>query len=145
MRHTLLCIGVLGIGCAASRSAPEPVASPPTTTAVETAAEFALKTYVDESTRTLGVVCLQLDGNDDPAKVLDRLTPLARRVSVDRNDCLGREGPTAILSIGAPQMAGDRARLDVGVVLGSAGMVELERRDGVWLVVRVTSPWISLR
>jgi hypothetical protein len=35
--------------------------------------------------------------------------------------------------------------VDVGVVLGSAGMLELERRQGSWVVVRATSPWISLR
>jgi hypothetical protein len=122
-----------------------PVASAPTTTtAVEAAAEYALTTYVDESTRSRGIVCVELEGKDDARKVLDRLAPLASYLSVDRNDCLGRES-AAILSVGTPQLAGDRARVDVGVVLGSAGMLELERRDGAWTVVRVTSPWISLR
>jgi hypothetical protein len=111
---------------------------------VEAAAEFAITTYVDESTRTQGVVCVELDGNDDPGKVFNRLSPLAARISVGRKECLGRE-PSAILSIGRSQVAGDRARVDVGVVLGSAGMLELERRQGSWVVVRATSGWISLR
>ena len=153
MKRLLLCLAALSICCASSKLPEEraaagasraAVAAPaPTTAAVETAAEFALTTYVDESTRTNGVVCLQLDGRDDPTRVVDRLTPLARRVSVKRSDCSSEA--SAILSIGAPQVAGDRARVDVGVVLGSAGMLELERHDGAWQVVRVTSPWLSLR
>jgi hypothetical protein len=151
MRH--LAIAILGSACATSAPvatrampgpAPEPVARAPTTrTAVEAAAEFALTTYVDESTRTHGVVCVELDRAQDRAAVLDRLGPLASRLSADRSDCRGE--PSAILSIGQPQVAGDQARVDVGVVLGSAGMLELERRQGDWQVVRVTSPWISLR
>jgi len=155
MKPLVISLVALGIGCATSRPVPqqeaarvvplEPIASPPTTTAVEAAAEYALTTYVDESTRTQGVVCVELDGREDTGKVLARLTPLAGRLSVDRKDCLGRDEPSAILSIGPPQLAGDRARVDVGVVLGSAGMLELERREGTWKVVRVTRPWISLR
>jgi hypothetical protein len=153
MRHLVLCIAAFGICCASrpaeqretARTAPDRVGSSPATTAVEAAAEFAITTYVDESTRTQGVVCVELDGNDDPSKMLDRLSPLASRLSVGRNDCLGRTEPSAILSIGPSQVAGDRARVDVGVVLGSAGMLELERRQGSWVVVRATSPWISLR
>ena len=154
MRSLLLCTAALGISCATSRpaeqretahAAPDPVRSSPTTTAVEAAAEFALTTYVDESTRTQGLVCVELEGGEDPGKVLDRLSPLASRLSVGRKDCLGRTEPSAILSIGPSQVAGDRARVDVGVVLGSAGMLELERRQGSWVVVRATSPWISLR
>jgi hypothetical protein len=154
MRHLVLCIAALGISCVTSRpiaaretarAAPDPVAGAPTSTAVEVAAEFAVRTYVDESTRTHGVVCVELDGGEDPVKVLDRLSPLASYLSVDRNDCLGREELAAILSIGRPQVAGDRARVDVGVVLGSGGMLELERHEGTWLVVRATRPWISLR
>ena len=87
---------------------------------------------------------MQLDGDGDHHKVLDRLSPLANRLSVDRADCIDHE-PSAILSIGPAQVAGDRARVDVGVVFGSAGMLELERHEGSWLVVRATSPWISLR
>jgi hypothetical protein len=153
MRHLALCIVALGVGCATPApvvaratptAAPEPVASAPTTrTAVEAAAEFALTTYVDESTRTHGVVCVELDRAQDRAAVLDHLTPLASRISADRTDC--RSEPSAILSIGQAQVSGDQARVDVGVVLGSAGMLELERRQGDWQVVRVTSPWISLR
>ena len=153
MRHLALAIAALGTACATSApvvkrampaTAPEPVASAPTTkTAVEAAAEFALTNYVDESTRTHGVVCVELDRAQDRAAVIDRLTPLASRLSADRTDC--RSDPSAILSIGPVQVAGDQARVDVGVVLGSAGMLELERRQGDWQVVRVTSPWISLR
>lgn len=142
MRHLLLGIAALGVGCAAADRVPS---SPTTTTPVVAAAEFALTTYVDESTRTHGVVCVDLDRAEDPAKVLERLAPLAKRLSVDRNDCAGRTEPSAILSIGPPQVAGEQARVDVGVVRGSAGMLELERRQGAWQVVRVTSPWISLR
>ena len=154
MRHLVPFIAALSISCASSkapemhaaRTTPEPVAhSATTTTAVEAAAEYAITSYVDESTRTHGVVCLELAGDENPGTVLGRLAPLASRLSVDRKDCLGRDEPTAILSIGPPQVAGDVARVDVGVVLGSAGMLELERRDGAWQVVRVTSPWISLR
>jgi hypothetical protein len=155
MKLLVICLVALGIGCATSRPAaeretaratpPDPVAGPSNTTALEAAAKYALTTYVDESTRTHGVVCVELDGHEDPGKVLDRLSPLAGRLSVDRKDCLGRDEPSAILSIGPPQLAGDRARVDVGVVLGSAGMLELERRQGTWEVVRVTRPWVSLR
>lgn len=154
MRLLVPCLAALSIGCvtsgpatvrATTPAAPEPVASvSTTTTAVEAAAEYAITTYVDEATRTRGMVCVDLASNEDPAPVLGRLTPLASRVSADRKDCLGRD-PSAILSIGPSQIAGDRARVDVGVVLGSAGMLELERRDGAWTVVRVTSAWISLR
>jgi hypothetical protein len=153
MRHLVLAIAALGTACATSApvvaraspaTAPEPVASAPTArTADEAAAEFALTTYVDESTRAHGVVCVELDRVQDRAAVLDHLTPLASRLSADRSDC--RSEPSAILSIGRAQVAGDQARVDVGVVLGSAGMLELERRQGDWQVVRVTSPWISLR
>jgi hypothetical protein len=128
-----------------ARAAPDRVGSSPATTAVEAAARFALTTYVDEPTRAQGVVCVELDGNQDPGKVLDRLSPLATRLSAGRKDCLGSTEPSAILSIGTPQVAGDRARVDVGVVLGSAGMLELERQQGSWVVVRATSPWLSLR
>jgi len=155
MRLLVPCLAALSIGCVTSRpaavrataaAAPEAVASAPrTTTAVEAAAEYALTTYVDEVTRTRGVVCVDLAGNEDPAVLLGRLAPLASRLSADRKDCVGRDEPSAILSIGPSQIAGDRARVDVGVVLGSAGMLELERRDGAWTVVRVTSAWISLR
>ena len=155
MKPLVISLVALGIGCATSRPVPqqeaarvvplEPIASPPTTTAVEAAAEYAITSYVDESTRTHGVVCLELAGDEDPGALVGRLTPLASRLSVDRKDCLGRDEPSAILSIGPSQIAGDRARVDVGVVLGSAGMLELERRDGAWTVVRVTRPWISLR
>ena len=154
MRHLVPCLAALSIGCATSRPtevrdtarpAADPVVSAPTTTtAVEAAAAFALETYVDHSTLAHGIVCVELEGKDDPGKVLDRLAPLASYLSVDRNECLGRE-PAAILSVGTPQLAGDRARVDVGVVLGSAGMLELERREGAWTVIRVTRPWISLR
>ena len=158
MKHLLLWIAVLGIGCATSqpvgarrtaRAAPEPdrtapLATPARTTPAEVAAEYALTTYVDESTRAHGVVCVQLDGDGDHHQVLDRLSPLAGHLSVDRADCIDHE-PSAILSIGPAQIAGDRARVDVGVVLGSAGMLELERHEDSWLVVRATSPWISLR
>jgi len=152
MKSLVPCIAALSICCAnskppeeraAARGAGALVAEPATTAAVETAAEYGLTNYVDESTRKTGVVCVQVDGRDDPAKVIERLTPLAHRVSVDRSDC--RAEPSAILSIGAPQVAGDRARVDVGVGLGSAAMLELERHDGAWQVVRVTSPWLSLR
>ena len=153
MRHLLLALATLGIACATpapvvarptATPAPEPVAGAPTTrTAVEAAAEYALTTYVDASTRTHGVVCVELDRAKDPAAVLARLEPLASRISADRNDC--RTEPSAILSIGQAQLSGDAARVDVGVVLGSAGMLELERRQGDWQVVRATSPWISLR
>jgi hypothetical protein len=156
MRHLVLAIATLGIACATpapvvarptAAPAPEPTASAPGVqtrkTAVEAAAEYALTTYVDESTRAHGVVCVELDRAKDPATVLARLGSLATRVSADRNDC--RSEPSAILSIGPPQIAGDRARVDVGVVLGSAGMLELERHQGDWQVVRATSPWISLR
>ena len=152
MRQLVLGIAALGIACANSRpTAPETAraapdaapTSPATTTPVVAAAEFAITKYVDESTRTHGTVCVELDRAGDPAKVLDLLAPLASRLSVDRNDC--RSEPSAILSIGQPQVAGDQARVDVGVVLGSAGMLELEHRQGSWQVVRVTSPWISLR
>ena len=154
MRHLVLCLVVLGISCV--RSGPtgdrqaggvapsNPARSSPATTAVEAAAKFAITNYVDESTRTQGVVCVELDVSDDPGKVLDRLSPLVSRISSGRKECLGRE-PSAILSIGSPQVAGDRARVDVGVVLGSAGMLELERHQGSWVVVRATSPWLSLR
>lgn len=142
MRHLLLGIAALGIGCAARNPVPSSVT---TTTPVAAAAEFAMTTYVDESTRTHGVVCVELDRAEDPANVLERLAPLAKRLSADRNDCAGRAEPSAILSIGPPQVAGEQARVDVGVVRGSAGMLELERRQGAWQVVRVTSPWISLR
>ncbi len=154
MRHLVLWIAALGLCCATfrpagervtARPAPDPTANSRTTTPVEAAAEFALRTYVDESTRTQGVVCVELEGDDDPGKVLDLLSPLASRLSVGRNDCLRREEPSAILSISRPQVAGDRARVDVGVVLGSGGMLELERRQGEWLVVRAVRPWISLR
>ena len=151
MRHLVPVIAALSISCANSRSpeihaaraVPEPVARPATTGAVEAAAEFALTRYVDESTRTHGVVCVELESDRDAATVMGRLAPLAGHLSAHRDDC--RTEPSAILSIGSPQMAGDQARVDVGVVLGSAGMLELERRDGTWQVVRVTSPWISLR
>lgn len=153
MRHLVLALAVLGTACAnpapvgqraKTTPAPEAVASPATTKGpLEAAAEFALTRYVDESTRTHGVVCVELDRAQDRAAVLDRLTPLATRLSADRSDC--RSEPSAILSIGPPQVAGDQARVDVGVVRGSAGMLELERRQGDWQVVRVTSPWISLR
>src|SRR5262245_57488895 len=135
MRLLVPCIAALSIACATSRSpemraetpaAPEPVArAGTTTTAVEAAAEYAVTTYVDESARTRGVVCVDLAGNEDPATVLGRLAPLASRLSADRKDCQGRDEPSAILSIGPSQIAGDRARVDVGVVLGSAGMLEL--------------------
>lgn len=142
MRTLLLGIAALGIGCVA----PNPIPSSPTTPPpVVVAAEFAMTTYVEESTRTHGVVCLDLDRVEDGAKVLERLAPLAKRLSVDRNDCLGHDASSAILSIGPPQVAGEKARVDVGVVRGSAGMLELERRQGSWLVVRATSPWLSLR
>jgi hypothetical protein len=152
MRLLVPVLAALSISCANSRSpekhaaraAPEPVARSATTTgAVEAAAEFALTHYVDESTRTHGVVCVELDGDRDAATVMGRLAPLASRLSAHRNDCHAE--PSAILSIGSPQVAGDQARVDVGVVLGSAGMLELECHDGIWQVVRVTSPWISLR
>lgn len=152
MRHLVPFIAALSISCANSRApemraaqaVPDSAARPATTTgAVEAAAEFAITNYVDESTRTHGVVCVELDGDRDAATVMGRLAPLASRLSAHRNDC--RTEPSAILSIGSPQVAGDQARVDVGVVLGSAGMLELERRDGAWQVVRVTSPWISLR
>lgn len=152
MKHLLLCIAALVISCAASgtaatgettRAAPGPAAS--STTPVVAAAEFAVRTYVQESTRANGVVCVELDGGEDPGKVLDRLSPLAGHLSADRKDCLGRAEPAAILSIGPAQVAGDRARVDVGVVLGSAGMLELERQEGAWVVVRAATAWISLR
>jgi hypothetical protein len=153
MKAHLLAIAVLGIACASpapvaerqkARRAPEAVASVATTnTAVEAAAEFAMTRYVDEATRAHGVVCVELDRAKDPAKVLARLAPLASRLSADRSDC--QSEPSAILSVGAPQVAGELARVDVGVVLGSAGMLELELRQGTWEVIRVTSPWISLR
>lgn len=152
MKHLLLCIAALVISCAASgtaatgettRAAPGPAAS--STTPVVAAAEFAVRTYVQESTRANGVVCVELDGGEDPGKVLDRLSPLASHLSADRKDCLGRAEPAAILSIGPAQVAGDRARVDVGVVLGSAGMLELERQEGTWVVVRAATAWISLR
>jgi hypothetical protein len=150
----LLGIAALALACATSRpageretarAAPASVPSSPatSTTPVEAAAEFALINYVDESTRTQGVVCVELDRAKDPGKVLARLAPLASRLSADRSDCRGE--PSAILSVGAAQVAGEQARVDVGVVLGSAGMLELELRQGTWQVVRVTSPWISLR
>jgi len=147
MRSLLLGIAALALACANSRpTAPESAraaldAAP--TSPVAAAAEFAITKYVDESTRTHGTVCVELDRAGDPAMLLERLAPFASRLSVDRNDCRGE--PSAILSIGAPQVAGDLARVDVGVVLGSAGMLELEHRQGSWQVVRVTSPWISLR
>jgi hypothetical protein len=84
------------------------------------AAEFALTNYVDESTRTHGVVCVELDRADDRGKVLDASTPLAQRLSADRSDCAATE-PSAILSIGPPQVAGTQARVDVGVVAGQRG------------------------
>jgi hypothetical protein len=152
MRTLLLGIAALGIACANSRpttpetarGAPEATPSAPATTSpLAAAAAFAITKYVDEATRAHGIVCVELDRAGDPAKVLERLAPLASRLSVDRNDC--RSEPSAILSIGPPQVAGDQARVDVGVVLGSAGMLELEHRQGTWQVVRVTSPWISLR
>ena len=150
----LLGFAALALACATSRPAgerqtaratPAPAPSSPTTTTspVEAAAEFGLTHYVDEPTRTHGVVCVELDRAGDPAQVLARLAPLASRLSADRNDC--RSEPSAILSVGAPQIAGEQARVDVGVVLGSAGMLELEVRQGTWQVVRATSPWISLR
>ena len=154
MRHLVPCIAALGICCASSspdgpqesaRAAPDPVARSSATTPVEAAAEFALRTYVDESIRTRGIVCVELDGVADRGKVLERLSPLASRLSVDRNDCRAPDEPAAILSIGPSQVAGERARVDVGVVLGSAGMLELEHRQGAWVVVRVTRPWIALR
>lgn len=154
MRPLVLCIAALGICCASSspdgaretaRAAPDPTGRSSTPTPVEAAAEFALRTYVDESIRTRGVVCVELDGDEDRGKVLARLSPLASRLSVDRKDCRGLDDAAAILSIGPSQVAGERARVDVGVVLGSAGMLELERRQGAWVVIRVTRPWISLR
>ena len=157
MKHLLLCTAALGIGCAtaparaqrAARAAPEPASSAPmaaqaTTTPAEVAAEYALTTYVDETTRAHGVVCVEIARVEDSGKVLDRLSPLATRLSVDRSDCVGRD-PSAILSVGPTQVAGDLARVDVGVVLGSAGMLELECHEGSWIVVRATSPWLSLR
>ncbi len=152
MRSLLLGIAALALACANSgptapetaRAAPDATPSTPATTSpVAAAAEFAITRYVDESTRARGTVCVELDRAGDPAKVLERLAPLASRLSVDRSDC--RAEPSAILSIGPPQVAGDQARVDVGVVLGSAGMLELEHRQGTWQVVRVTSPWLSLR
>jgi len=152
MKHLLLCIAALVIACAASgtsgtgettRAAPGSAAS--STTPVVAAAEFAVRTYVQESTRANGLVCVELDGGEDPGKVLDRLSPLASHLSVDRKDCLGRAEHAAILSIGPAQVAGDRARVDVGVVRGSAGMLELERQEGAWVVVRAATAWISLR
>ena len=154
MRHLVPCVAVLGICCASSgpadgrataQAAPDPVGSPRTATPVAAAAEYAITTYVDESTRAHGLVCLELDGAEDPGTLVDRLSPLARRLAVGRNDCLAHAEPSAILSIAPSQVAGDRARVDVGVVLGSAGMLELERRQGSWVVVRATTPWISLR
>jgi hypothetical protein len=154
MRHLACCIAALGIACATSRSADvpptaraatDPVAGTRTATPVEAAAEFAITTYVDESTRAHGVVCLELERGEDPGVLVDRLSPFARRLAVGRSDCLAHDEPSAILSIGPSQVAGDRARVDVGVVLGSAGMLELERRQGSWVVVRATSGWISLR
>ena len=149
MKHLVLCIAAFGIGCASrpaeQRETARTAPNPPATTAVEAAARFALTTYVDEPTRAQGVVCVELEGNQDSGKVLDRLSPLATRLSAGRKDCLGSTEPSAILSIGTPQVAGDRARVDVGVVLGSAGMLELERQQGSWVVVRATSPWLSLR
>ena len=151
MKHLVPCLAALSLSCASSklpeeraaaRGSPDAAATA-VASAAETAAEFGLTRYVDESTRTTGVVCLQVDGRDDPAKLIARLTPLTHRVSTDRKDC--REEPSAILSIGAPQVAGDRARVDIGVVLGSAAMLELERHDGAWQLVRVTPPWLSLR
>jgi hypothetical protein len=149
MKHLVLCIATVGISCASrpteQRETARTAPNAPATTAVEAAAKFALTTYIDEATRAQGVVCVELDGNEDPGKVLDRLSPLATRLSAGRKDCLDRTEPSAILSIGTPQVAGDRARVDVGVVLGSAGMLELERHQGSWVVVRATSPWLSLR
>ena len=110
MRQLVLGIAALGIACANSRpTAPETAraapdaapTSPATTTPVVAAAEFAITKYVDESTRTHGTVCVELDRAGDPAKVLELLAPLASRLSVDRNDC--RSEPSAILSIGQPQ------------------------------------------
>jgi hypothetical protein len=148
MRHLVPCIAALGICCASS--GPSDVratgrAGPRTATAVEAAAEYAITSYVDEATRAHGQVCLELEGVQDPGTLVNRLSPLAGRLAVGRSDCLARDVPSAIVSIGAAQVAGDRARVDVGVVLGSAGMLELERRQGSWVVVRATSPWISLR
>jgi hypothetical protein len=155
MKHLVLCLAVIGIACATSRPIPERQAtaapapalapsSPGTATPVEAAAEFALATYVDESTRTQGLVCVELARAEDAAMVLGRLSAIASRVSADRSDCAGGK-ESAILSIGAAQLAGDLARVDVGVVMGRAGMLELERQAGSWVVVRATSPWISLR
>ena len=91
MRHLLLGIAALGIGCAARNPIPSSLT---TTTPVAAAAEFAMTTYVDESTRTHGVVCVELDRAEDPANVLERLAPLAKRLSADRNDCAGRDEPS---------------------------------------------------
>ena len=69
MRHLVLLIAAAGIGCAPrpaeQRERPGPVGSSPATTAVEAAAKFALTTYVGESTRAEGIVCLELDGTQD--------------------------------------------------------------------------------
>src|SRR5215469_5147315 len=109
MRRLVLCVAARSICCvnarptearAPARAAPDPVATSPTTTAVQTAAEYAITAYVDESTRKHGVVCLDLEGTDDPAALPGRLAPLASRLSVDRKDCLGHDEPSAILSIG---------------------------------------------
>src|SRR5262249_10902523 len=153
LRHPLLALAVLGIACAtpapgvkqatATNAPPPPPSAPTTKSAAEAPAEVALPTYVHASPPAHAAACLGLRRAQDRAAVLDRLTPLASRLSADRNDC--RAEPSAILSIGPAQVAGDQARVDVGVVLGSAGMLELERRQGDWQVVRVTSPWISLR
>src|SRR5215469_15345028 len=106
MRHLVPCVTALCICCVASRPAEErgtaraapgaATRSPTTTTAVEAAAEYAITSYVDESTRTHGVVCLELAGDEDSGALVGRLTPLASRLSVDRKDCLGRDEPSAI-------------------------------------------------
>ena len=152
MRPLVLCIAAFALCCTTSKRAAGPETAgktsgvagrPSTATATEAAAEFAVTTYVDESTRAQGVVCVQFDRDEDRGKVLDRLMPLAARVSADPSDCLERVETSAIVSIGRAQTSGDRARVDVGVVRGNAGMLELEQRQGVWLVVRETRAWIS--
>lgn len=126
-------------GCATTPPTGDP-GSPLAATPVEAAAEFALRTYVDESTRAHGIVCVELKGEKDPHKVLHRLAPIAGHPSLDRNDCVGRKEPTAILSVCPAQVTGERASVDVGVALGSGGTLELERRGGSWQVIRGSDP-----
>ena len=87
--------------------------------------------------------CLQIDEQPAPPEVIRQLRSQGLDVTGTVQDCLHADDPGRIVSMDGLTISGSEATIEVGIMLGEGGTMDLRRTGRDWQVVGIRRRWIA--